>query len=134
MPAGEVGDSSPDDHDAPTTTGDGGFPCIQIGGSFLYNTYPDVSYMYPECILHVFRCVLSRYIKIHQDTLRYIKIHQDTSRYIKIHLYLSLCSLAMVMASKHSPHPRDMYPACRSRMYMYPACISHVSSMYLDYH
>jgi hypothetical protein len=33
--------------------GDGGFP-IQIGGGFLYNTYPDVSCMYPACILHVF--------------------------------------------------------------------------------
>ena len=44
--------------------GDGGFP-IQIGGGFLYNTYPDVSCMYPACILHVFRCVPFRYIKIH---------------------------------------------------------------------
>jgi hypothetical protein len=33
--------------------GAGGFP-IQIGGGFLYNTYPDVSCMYPACILHVF--------------------------------------------------------------------------------
>ena len=31
-------------------TGAGGFP-IQIGGGFLYNTYPDVSCMYPACIL-----------------------------------------------------------------------------------
>jgi hypothetical protein len=52
--------------------GDGGFP-IQIGGDFLYHTDPDVSCMYPACIVHVF-----------------IKIHQDTSRYNKIHLYLSL--------------------------------------------
>jgi len=44
--------------------GDGGFP-IQIGGGFLYNTYLDVSCMYPACILHVFRCVPFRYIKIH---------------------------------------------------------------------
>ena len=36
-----------------TQRGDGGFP-IQIGGGFLYNTYPDVSCMYPACILHVF--------------------------------------------------------------------------------
>ena len=57
----------------------------------------------------------------------------------------------MMMASKHSPNPRDMYPACIphvSRMYlacvqhvswlplrihvsrMYPACILHVSRMY----
>ena len=33
--------------------GAGGVP-IQIGGGFLYNTYPDVSCMYPACILHVF--------------------------------------------------------------------------------
>jgi len=30
--------------------GQGGFP-IQIGGGFLYNTYPYVSCMYPACIL-----------------------------------------------------------------------------------
>ena len=30
--------------------GKGGFP-IQIGGGFLYNTYPFVSCMYPACIL-----------------------------------------------------------------------------------
>ena len=30
--------------------GKGGFP-IQIGGGFLYNTYPYVSCMYPACIL-----------------------------------------------------------------------------------
>ena len=36
----------------PPGTGDGGFP-IQIGGGFLYNTYPDVSCMYPACILRV---------------------------------------------------------------------------------
>ena len=53
------------------SVGDGGFP-IQIGGGFLYNTYPDVSCIYPACILHVFRCVL--FIKIHQDTSRYICI------------------------------------------------------------
>ena len=34
-----------------------------------------VSYMYRACIVHVFRCVPFRYIKIHQDTSRYIKIH-----------------------------------------------------------
>ena len=34
------------------TRGAGGFP-IHIGGGFLYNTYPDVSFMYPACILHV---------------------------------------------------------------------------------
>jgi serine/threonine protein kinase len=37
----------------PSGRGAGGFP-IQIGGVFLYNTYPDVSCMYPACILHVF--------------------------------------------------------------------------------
>jgi hypothetical protein len=139
--------------------GDGGFP-IQIGGGFLYNTYPNVSCMYPACILHVFRCVLSRYIKIHQDTFVSVTLammmaskhsdnprdmypacilhvscmyfdvsYQDTSRYIKIHqdTFVSV-TLAMMMASKHSDNPRDMYPACIphvSRMYL--ACVEHVS-------
>jgi hypothetical protein len=86
--------------------GDGGFP-IQIGGSFLYNTYPDVSYMYPECILHVFRCVLSRYIKIHQDTSRYICI----------------CHFGYDDGIETFPQP-PRYVSC-----MYPACIPHVSRM-----
>jgi len=103
----------------PGSPGDGGFP-IQIGGGFLYNTLtPYVSCMYLACILHVFRCVPFIDIKIHQDTSRYIKIHQDT--------FVSV-TLAMMMASKHSPNPRDMYPACIphvSRMYL--ACVQHVS-------
>jgi hypothetical protein len=98
--------------------GDGGFP-VQIGGGFLYNTYPYVSCMYLACILHVFRCVPFIDIKIHQDTSRYIKIHQDT--------FVSV-TLAMMMASKHSPNPRDMYPACISHVSrMYLACVQHVS-------
>jgi hypothetical protein len=100
------------------SSGDGGFP-IQIGGGFLYNTYPYVSCMYLACILHVFRCVPFIDIKIHQDTSRYIKIHQDT--------FVSV-TLAMMMASKHSPNPRDMYPACIPHVFrMYLACVQHVS-------
>jgi hypothetical protein len=76
-----------------TSTGDGGFP-IQIGGGFLYNTYPNVSCMYLACISHVFRCVPFRYIKIHRDTTRYICICHFG--------YHMKCIL-----------PRDMYPSLR---------------------
>ena len=86
--------------------GDGGFS-IQIGGGFLYNTYPDVSCMYPACILHVFRCVLSRYIKIHQDTSRYICI----------------CHFGYDDGIETFPQP-PRYVSC-----MHPACIPHVSRM-----
>ena len=78
---------------APRRKGDGGFP-IQIGGGFLYNTYPYVFCMYPACILHVFRCVPFIDIKIHRDTSRYICIcHFD---------YHMKCIL-----------PWDLYPSLR---------------------
>jgi hypothetical protein len=84
--------------------------------------------MYPACILHV-SCM---YFDVsYQDTSRYIKIHQDT--------FVSV-TLAMMMASKHSDNPRDMYPACIphvSRMCRAcilitteDTCIPHVSRMY----
>jgi hypothetical protein len=95
--------------------GDGGFP-IQIGGGFLYNTYPYVSCMYLACILHVFRCV--PFIDI--------KIHQDTSRYICI------CHFGYDDGIETFPATPEICILHVSRMY--PACISHVSSMYLDYH
>ena len=86
--------------------GDGGFP-IQIGGGFLYNTYPYVSCMYLACILHVFRCVPFIDIKIHQDTSRYICIwHFGCDDGIETF-----------------PQP-PRYVSC-----MYPACIPHVSRM-----
>ncbi len=71
--------------------------------------------MYLACIS---MCPVHR----HQDTSRYIEIHQDT--------FVSV-TLAMMMASKHSP-TTEICILHVSRMY--PACISHVSSMYLDYH
>jgi hypothetical protein len=63
--------------------------------------------MYPACILHVFRCVLSRYIKIHQDTSRYICI----------------CHFGYDDGIETFRQPQR-YVSC-----MYPACIPHVSRM-----
>jgi len=91
-----------------------------VTGGFLYKlgvvSYTIRILMYPACILHV-SCM---YFDVsYQDTSRYIKIHQDT--------FVSV-TLAMMMASKHSDNPRDMYPACIphvSRMYL--ACVEHVS-------
>ena len=123
---------------------------IEFGGGCYQDTYP----MYRACIVHVSRMYLdvsrsytSRYIKIHQDTfvsccLWHFSCILPRGMYPPSKIHLGYISDTMYLVFQiHDTQDTFKIHSGTYGIYvlhvhlspMYPACIPHVSRMYLDY-